>query len=206
MISTIDFNKSLCCTIIKHLSWLGILTLHISISPCIKQQGSGFIEKLSLWQVVHVAMKYIIQQMHRINGAFKYVSYIIHCVTYIIYIAIWNPEPPLQAVWLPNGPLQTKIITVKWNHISSMDWTIFTIYQVVKFTSVALYTPAVTTGPENPYSMLPRLWSLNMNTFRLEDRIRLLYITPSHYHHCASLSENIKLITCLSDIVCRVCE
>ena len=33
-----------------------------------------------------------------------------------------------------------------------------------------------------------------------------LYITPSHYHHCASLSEDIELIKCLSDIVCRVCE
>ena len=33
-----------------------------------------------------------------------------------------------------------------------------------------------------------------------------LYIIPSHYHHCASLSEDIELIKCLSDIVCRVCE
>ena len=27
-----------------------------------------------------------------------------------------------------------------------------------------------------------------------------LYITPSHYHHCAHLSEGIELIKCLSDI------
>ena len=27
-----------------------------------------------------------------------------------------------------------------------------------------------------------------------------LYITPSHYHHCANLSEGIELIKCLSDI------
>ena len=33
-----------------------------------------------------------------------------------------------------------------------------------------------------------------------------LYITPSNYHHCASFSEDIELIKCLSDIVCRVCE
>ena len=33
-----------------------------------------------------------------------------------------------------------------------------------------------------------------------------LYITSSHYHHYASLSEDIELIKCLSDIVCRVCE
>ena len=32
------------------------------------------------------------------------------------------------------------------------------------------------------------------------------YITPSHYHHCANLSEDIKLIKCLSDIFCRVCK
>ena len=33
-----------------------------------------------------------------------------------------------------------------------------------------------------------------------------LYITPSHYHHYANLSEDIELIKCLSDIFCRVCE
>ena len=33
-----------------------------------------------------------------------------------------------------------------------------------------------------------------------------LYITPSHYHHCANLSEDIELMKCLSDIFCRVCE
>ena len=33
-----------------------------------------------------------------------------------------------------------------------------------------------------------------------------LYITPSHYHHCANLSEDNELIKCLSDIFCRVCE
>ena len=33
-----------------------------------------------------------------------------------------------------------------------------------------------------------------------------LYITPSHYLNCASLSEDIELIKCLSDTVCRVCE
>ena len=46
------------------------------------------------------------------------------------------------------------------------------------------------------------------------DRIRFvlkvvfvcLYITPSHYHHCANLSEDIELIKCLSYKFCRVCE
>ena len=33
-----------------------------------------------------------------------------------------------------------------------------------------------------------------------------LYITPSHYHHCAYLSEDIELIKYLSDIFCRVCK
>ena len=33
-----------------------------------------------------------------------------------------------------------------------------------------------------------------------------LYITPSHYHHCPNLSEDIELIKCLSDIFYRVCE
>ena len=33
-----------------------------------------------------------------------------------------------------------------------------------------------------------------------------LYIIPSHYYHCANLSEDIELIKCLSDIFCPVCE
>ena len=33
-----------------------------------------------------------------------------------------------------------------------------------------------------------------------------LYITPSHYHHCASLSEDTELIKCLPEVFCRVCE
>ena len=33
-----------------------------------------------------------------------------------------------------------------------------------------------------------------------------LYITPSYFHHCANLSEDIEHIKCLSDIFCRVCE
>ena len=33
-----------------------------------------------------------------------------------------------------------------------------------------------------------------------------LYVTPSQYHICANLSEDIELIKCLSDIFCQVCE
>ena len=33
-----------------------------------------------------------------------------------------------------------------------------------------------------------------------------LYITRSHYHHCANLSEDIEFVKCLSDTFCRVCE
>ena len=33
-----------------------------------------------------------------------------------------------------------------------------------------------------------------------------LYITPSHYHHCTNIHEDIELIKCLSDIFCRVCK
>ena len=43
------------------------------------------------------------------------------------------------------------------------------------------------------------------DTFWLADRVRL-YITPSHYNHCANLSEDIELMKCLSDIFCQVCE
>ena len=33
-----------------------------------------------------------------------------------------------------------------------------------------------------------------------------LYITPSQYHHCANVSEDIEHIKCMSDIFCRVCK
>ena len=33
-----------------------------------------------------------------------------------------------------------------------------------------------------------------------------LHLTPYHNHHCANLSEDIKLIKCLSDIFCKACE
>ena len=42
--------------------------------------------------------------------------------------------------------------------------------------------------------------------FGLQIVLVCLYITPSHYHHCANLSEDIELIKCLSDIFCQVCE
>ena len=41
--------------------------------------------------------------------------------------------------------------------------------------------------------------------FWFGDRIPL-YITSSHYHHCANLSEDIEFIKCLSDTFCRVCD
>ena len=46
----------------------------------------------------------------------------------------------------------------------------------------------------------------NQIRFDLKIVFVYLYTTPSHYHRCASLSEDIELIKCLSDIVCRVCK
>ena len=42
--------------------------------------------------------------------------------------------------------------------------------------------------------------------FGLQIVLVCLYSTPSHYHHCANLSEGIELIKCLSDIFSRVCD
>ena len=42
--------------------------------------------------------------------------------------------------------------------------------------------------------------------FGLQIGFVCLCTTLSHYHHCASLSEDIELIKCLSDIFCRVCK
>ena len=44
----------------------------------------------------------------------------------------------------------------------------------------------------------------NRIRFYLKIVLVYLYITQSHHDHCASLSEAIALIKCLSDIVCRV--
>ena len=45
-----------------------------------------------------------------------------------------------------------------------------------------------------------------MIRFGLQIVFVCLYITPSHYHHCANLYEDIELIKCLSDIFCRACK
>ena len=42
--------------------------------------------------------------------------------------------------------------------------------------------------------------------FGLQILFVCLYIIPSHFHHCAKLSEDIELIKCLSDIFCRMCK
>ena len=41
--------------------------------------------------------------------------------------------------------------------------------------------------------------------FGLQIVFLYLYITSSHYHHCADFSKDIELIKCLSDIFCRLC-
>ena len=51
------------------------------------------------------------------------------------------------------------------------------------------------------------IMSANILTrFGLQIVFVFLYNTPSCYHHCANLSEDIELIKCLSDIFCWVCE
>ena len=47
---------------------------------------------------------------------------------------------------------------------------------------------------------------MRWKSFGLQSVSVCLYMTQSHYHHCANLSDDIELIKCLSDIFCRVCE
>ena len=42
--------------------------------------------------------------------------------------------------------------------------------------------------------------------FGLEIVFVCLCITPSHYHHCANIFEDVEFIKCLPDIFCRLCE
>ena len=42
--------------------------------------------------------------------------------------------------------------------------------------------------------------------FGLQIILVCLYSTPSHYHHCANVSEGIEFTKCLSDIFGRVCK
>ena len=82
----------------------------------------------------------------------------------------------------------------------------------------------------NPISSENGMWNKHLATFYIEpefvsiiiaqfmmsanSRIRFalqivlicLYSTPSHYHHCANLSEFIEIIKYLSDTFCRVYE
>ena len=52
------------------------------------------------------------------------------------------------------------------------------------------------------FMMSAKIWI----RFGLQIVLVCLYSTPSHYHHCANLSEGIELIKYLSDIFCRVCK
>ena len=54
--------------------------------------------------------------------------------------------------------------------------------------------------------LLCSLWLIANIHFDLQIVFVCLHITPSHYHHCANLSEDIELIKCLSDMFCQVCE
>ena len=56
------------------------------------------------------------------------------------------------------------------------------------------------------FSLLLMMSSNSRMRFGLQITFVCLYITSSHYHHCANLSEDNELIKCLSDIFCRVCE
>ena len=56
--------------------------------------------------------------------------------------------------------------------------------------------------------LLYSLWSVQIfgYVFCLQIVLVCLYSTPSHYHHCANLSEGIVPMKCLPYILCRVCE
>ena len=61
----------------------------------------------------------------------------------------------------------------------------------------------------NLFSLLLQQFMMSANSrirFGLQIVLVCLYSTPSHYHHCANLFEDIELIKCLSEIFCRVCE
>ena len=68
-----------------------------------------------------------------------------------------------------------------------------------------IYVPGKTGIYSRCYSAF--MMSANIRIrFGLQIVLVCLYSTPSHYHHCANLSDGIELTKCLSDIFCRVCE
>ena len=57
------------------------------------------------------------------------------------------------------------------------------------------------------YASTPVTYKNLMTNFRYSTNISIrILLSPSHYHHCANLSEDIGFIKGLSDIFCRVCE
>ena len=52
--------------------------------------------------------------------------------------------------------------------------------------------------------LIQAFWFIEVKSHRVAQSLQIvllcLYSTPSHYHHCAKLSEDIELIRCLSDI------
>ena len=70
-----------------------------------------------------------------------------------------------------------------------------------------LYMHSVKTGNLIFIIIVQFMMSANIRIcFGLQIVLICLYSTPSHYHHCANLSEGIELTKYLSDIFCRVCE
>ena len=73
------------------------------------------------------------------------------------------------------------------------------------YVTYCIYTP----GKPGFFSIIFVQFMMSANSrirFGLQIVFVCLYITPTHYHHCANLSEDIEPIKCLSDKFCRLCE
>ena len=89
--------------------------------------------------------------------------------------------------------------------IATTFWTYGTIIQLSNHVHTFVPTTLDKSKPKFLHCVfLSRMLGFHKQIYSIRFVLKIvfvcLYITPSHYNHCANLSEDIELIKCLSDI------
>ena len=93
----------------------------------------------------------------------------------------WRPKLALGKIKTQSNPHENHLLLIAYTFLENQEFVLIIIAQFMMSTNSRI-------------------------RFGLRIVFVFLNITPSHYHHCASLSEDIELIKWLSDIFGWVCE
>ena len=103
------------------------------------------------------------------------------------------------------------VIIITKSEVSTFPIVIFSVLMCLRFLLHHILSRIIYTFRENWDFVLIIIVQYMMSansriSYGLQIVFVCLYITPSHYHHCANLSVDIDLMKCLPDIFCRVCK